>query len=84
MSPPTGNLAIALRVPNDIAVQYCEVIPWVGSCHGIVLHQGSCPSRRTQAIIDHETTSSSVLRAREEAWTAPKRHKRPHPAQSGR
>ena len=35
-----GNLAIALRVSNDIAVQYCEVIPWVGGCRGLVLHQG--------------------------------------------
>lgn len=86
MSPPTGNLATAFGVPNGIAVQYCEVIPWVGGCHGIVLHQGSCPSRRAQLIAHHETTSSSVLRAREveEAWIAPKRHERQHPAQSGR
>jgi len=53
MSPPTENLAIALRVSNDIAMQYGEVIPWVGDHHGIVLHQGSCPSQRAQANAHH-------------------------------
>jgi len=92
-----GNLTIALRVSNDITVQYCELIPWVGGCHGIVLHQGLMSKPVSPSLCSrwaercrfskcHETTSSLVLCVREveEAWTVSKRQEHPPLARSGR